>query len=104
MNQIFDLFQRMNIALKISKIFLNYFTISLLNQRVDNLSMIIIVDKLKIIFNLVFSQTFKQLKTYLSKIEYFRQYVFYYTQKTLLFQQRKTRLFQDTFNKSKFRQ
>ena len=73
LNQIFVLFYQMNIIFKINKIFLNYFTISLLNQNVDNLKMTIVVDKLKIIFNFVFSQTLKQLKTYLSKIEYLRQ-------------------------------
>ena len=69
LNQIFVLFKRMNIIFKNNKIFLDYFIISLFEQRIDNLTLIIAIDKLKIIFNLIFSQTFKQIETYLSKIE-----------------------------------
>ena len=69
LNQIFVFFKRMNIALKVNKIFFDYFIISLLNQRIDSLKMIIATDKLKVILNLIFSQTFKQLKIYLDKIE-----------------------------------
>ena len=83
LNQIFALFKRMNITLKTSKIFLDYFIISLLNQRIDSLRMIIAIDKLKTIFNLIFSQTLKQLKIYLDKIEWLRSYVSYYAQKVL---------------------
>ena len=54
-NQIFILFKRMNIALKFIKTFLKYFTISLLNQRVNSLNLIIVTNKLKIILNLIFS-------------------------------------------------
>ena len=104
LNQIFVLFKRMNIAFKFFKIFLNYFTISLLSQRVNNLNLIIVTNKLKIIFNLIFSQILKQLKTYLNKIEYLKQYVFYYVQKTLSLQQRKIRLFKKKFIKNKFKQ
>ena len=102
--QIFVLFKRMNIAFKSIKFFLKYFTIFLLNQRVNNLNLIIAIDKLKIIFNFAFSQIFKQLKIYLSKIDYFRQYVFYYVQKILSLQQRKTRLLKIFFIKDKLRQ
>ena len=104
LKQIFVLFKRMNIAFKFIKKILKYFTIFLLNQRVNNLNLIIVIDKLKVIFNLIFSQTFKQLEIYLSKIDYFRQYVFYYVQKILSLQQRKIRLFKETFIKNKFRQ
>ena len=70
----------------------------------NNLNLIIAIDKLKIIFNFAFSQIFKQLKIYLSKIDYFRQYVFYYVQKILSLQQRKTRLLKIFFIKDKLRQ
>ena len=102
--QIFVLFKRMNIAFKFIKIFLKYFTIFLLNQRVNNLNLIIAIDKLKVIFSFAFSQIFKQLKIYLSKIDYFRQYVFYYAQNILSLQQRKIRLFTKVFIKNKSRQ
>ena len=104
MNQIFAFFKRMNIALKISKIFLDYSIISLLSQRIDSLKMIIAIDKLKAIFNLVFSQTLKQLKIYLDKIEWFRQYVSYYAQKILSLQKRKIRLLRYAFIKEQSRQ
>ena len=104
LNQIFALFKRMNIALKASKIFLDYSIISLLSQRVDSLGMTIATDKLKAILSLVFSQTLKQLKIYLGKIEWFRQYVSYYAQKALSLQERKTRLLRHASIKGRSRQ
>ena len=43
------------------------------------------------------------MKIYLDKIEYLRQYVIYYAQKTVVFQRRKTRLFRDALNKKRTR-
>ena len=69
LNQIFAFFKRMNIVLKINKIFFDYSIISLLNQRVDSLKLIIATNKFETIFVLTFFQIFKQLKIYLNKIE-----------------------------------
>ena len=83
LNQIFVLFKRMNIIFKINKIFFDYSIISLLDQRVDSLKLTIATNKFETILVLVFFQIFKQLKIYLNKIEWLRQYVSYYIQKTL---------------------
>ena len=57
----------MNIALKSLKIFLSYFTITLLNQKMNDLSLAIVDEKLKIIFKLkIFSYT-KALKNLFRK-------------------------------------
>ncbi len=94
----------MNIALKSSKIYLNYFIVLLLKQRVNNLRLIIVDDKLKAILNFAFFKTLKQLEIYLDKIDYLRQYVAYYAQKTQILQDKKTKLLQNAFSKENFRQ
>ena len=59
----FELFHRLNIALKIFKTILNYFIVVLLKQKIDNFNFITIEKKLNIIFKFQFSITLKQLKT-----------------------------------------
>ena len=44
--------------------------------------------------------TLKHLKTYFGKINYFRQYISYYVQKTKALQNQKTRLLSDEFIKN----
>ena len=100
---IFVLFKKYNIVIKTFKIYFDYFIIVLLNQRVNNFDMFIVENKLKIIFDLKFSHILKYLKIYLDKIEYLRQYVVYYAQKTIALQRRKTRLLRDALNKKRTR-
>ena len=52
LNIIFQLFKRMNIVIKSIKTYLNYFSIVLLNQKMNSLNFITIEKKLKIIFKL----------------------------------------------------
>ena len=59
---------------------------------------------MKTIFNLAFSKNLKQLKTYLRKTSFLRQYVPFYTQKTLPLQKRKTKLLKNASQKNKQRQ
>ena len=80
LNIIFQLFKRMNIVIKSIKTYLNYFSIALLNQKMNNLNFITIEKKLKVIFKLQFPNSFKLLKFYLNLIEWMRNYVFYYAQ------------------------
>ena len=82
--QIFKLFEKMNIIIKINKTFLKYSTIALLDLKINNLNIIIINEKLVAIQSLRFLILLKYLKTYFDKIEYFRQYVSYNVQKTKL--------------------
>ena len=67
--KIFEFFRKMNIVLKFSKIYLEYFIVALFDQKIDNFEFIIVEKKLKVIFKLRFSVTLKQLKTYLNFIE-----------------------------------
>ena len=76
--QIFQLFEKMNVIIKISKTFLKYSTIALFDQKVDNLNMTIINEKLVAIQGFWFFISLKHLKTYFGKTRYFRQYVSYY--------------------------
>ena len=69
LRSVFQLFQKMNIALKLIKIYLNYSIVTLLNQKINNLKLIIVEKKLKAIFKLRFSITLKLLKIYLKFIE-----------------------------------
>ena len=87
--QIFALFKKYNIAIKTSKIYLSYFFIVLLNQRVNNFDLFTTKNKLKVIRDLKFSRTLKHLKIYLRKINYLRQYIIYYAQKAIVLQKRK---------------
>ena len=51
------------------KSFLNYFTVALLNQKIDAFDFIIVNEKLNAITRLNFSYTFKNLKTYFDLID-----------------------------------
>ena len=80
LNIIFQLFKRMNIITKSIKTYLSYFSIALLDQKINNLNFITIEKKLKIIFKLQFLNLFKLLKFYLNLIEWMRNNVSYYAQ------------------------
>ena len=68
LTKMFELFRRLNIALKFFKTFLNYSIVVLLEQKIYNFEFITTQKKLKIIFKLQFFVTLKQLKIYLSLI------------------------------------
>ena len=101
------MFQRLNfydINLFLKKFFLDYSTIALLDQKVDVFDLTIAVDKLKIIIKLNFSYIFKNLKIYLNFIEWLREFVTFYVQKTDALQRRKIFfLRQFSFNKRTIR-
>ena len=92
LTQVFKLFEKMNVIIKINKTFLKYLTIALLDQKINNLNMTITNEKFVVIQDFRFFISLKHLKTYFDKIEYFRQYMLYYAQKTTFLQNRKTRL------------
>ena len=68
----------MNIYLVFNKIFLEYSSMHLLDQRVDILSLATAEEKLTIIRNLKFSKTLTALNKYLRLIDYLKQYILYY--------------------------
>ena len=94
-NEIFALFKRYNIVIKSFKTYLDYSIVQLLDQKIDNLDMTIVKNKIEIIVVLKFSHILKHFEIYLREIDYLRSYVTYYAQKTLTFQQRKIRLLKD---------
>ena len=102
-----SMFQRLNfydINLSFKKFFLNYFTIALLEQKVDVFDLITTTNKLKTIIKLNFSYTLKNLKIYLSLTKWLREFVTFYVQKTNALQRRKTLLLrQFSFNKRTIR-
>ena len=91
-NNIFAFFQQWNITFKISKTYFEYFSIFLLNQKIDSFDLITTKKKLKIIAELFFSIFLKALKKYIEMIEWFKNYVFYYAQKFKALQRKKTKL------------
>ena len=65
--------------------------------------MTIVKNKIEIIVVLNFSQILKHFEIYLNKMNYLRNYVTYYVQKTLTFQLRKIRFFKNVFVKKRQR-
>ena len=100
--QNFVLFKKYNIVIKTFKIYFDYFSIILLNQRINNFDLFIVENKLKVIRELKFSHIFKYLKTYFDKIDYLRQYVIYYAQKTIFYKNEKLTCFVKFLTKNVF--
>ena len=103
LNQVFNLFAKMNVMFKSFKIYFKYFSMFLLNQKIDNFDFSIVEKKLKIILSINFSQLLKHFESYLKKTEYLKQYIFYYAQKTDNFQRRKILLLKNAFMKKRIR-
>ena len=104
LTKIFALFNELNIALKPTKTFLGYPSVSLLGQKVDSLGLTTANEKLEAILSLRFPPTLKHLETYLGKTGYLRHYIAYYAQKADSLQKRKTRLLKNAPKKGNARQ
>ena len=90
--EIFDTLNVNNIFIKSIKTFIEYFTVNLLDQKMNSFGFATAEDKLKIIFLLKFSRTLQQLKTYLKLINYLREYVSFYADIFKSLQTQKTKL------------
>ena len=66
LNTVFNLFDELKIILKEVKIYLNYSSIILLNQQVNDFDMIFSKKWIAVLQNLLFSETLKDLKIYLN--------------------------------------
>ena len=64
----FIVLQNNNLFIKSTKIFLKYFTVQLLNQKINFFKLVTFKNKFKTIFKLHFLRIFQQLKTYLNFI------------------------------------
>ena len=78
LREVFEILIENNISIKSIKIFIDYSSISLLNQKVDFFDLITTKKKLNVIIKLRFSRIFRQLKTYLNFIKWMRDYIVHY--------------------------
>ncbi len=104
LSRVFQLLKILNICLNSNKTYLTYSIIALLEQKIDNLSMITVENKLKAIVNLQFSRILKNLETYLKMTNHLRNYISFYAQKFESLQVRKILLLKDSLIKKKSRQ
>lgn len=79
---IFVLLNFFNILFSSIKLFFDYFSVQLLNQKVNVFQLITIVEKIEAIVKLKFSKTFKNFEIYFDFIEELRHYVSYFAQKS----------------------
>ena len=94
---IFDILTTNSIFIKFEKTFVEYFTMYLLNQKIDFLELTTIEKKLKVISKLKYSQIFQILKIYLRFIDWLRDYISMYVDIIKSFQQLKNNLLRDEF-------
>lgn len=90
LRQIFHLLVKKNINLNSIKIFLHYFEITLLKQRINAFELSIIEKKLKAFMFLTPSNIFAKLKIYLELTNYITQYIHFYVSIFRSFQNLKT--------------
>ena len=95
---IFFVFKNNNIFIKFIKVFIEYFFVSLLDQKMNFLNLTIVVEKLKIIVKLRFSCNFRQLKSYLKLIDWMKDYISYYVDISKSLQKRKIELLRHEFS------
>ena len=84
-----------NISINFVKAFIDYLFVNLLRQHVNSLDLFIDKDKIKIIFELIFSQNLNDLETYLNFKNWFRDYIKNHVMKSKSLQIRKTTLLKD---------
>ena len=86
----------LRIILNFEKTFLNYSSITLLEQKIDVFDLSTIQKRIVIIKVIRFSKNFKVLKIYLNLTNYQREKLVWYAQKTNILQKEKTRLFKNS--------
>ena len=92
LREIFFTLIQNNIFIKSIKTFIEYFTVSLLSQKVDSLDLATTKEKLRAISKLRFSQILRQLKTFLDLTSWLRDYVSHYAGLSKSLQNKKTEL------------
>ena len=97
LRQLFNLFVNKNINLNSIKIFLDYFEITLLNQRINAFDLSTTKNRFKILISLTMSKTFAKLETYFELIDYIKQYIHFYALISRFFQNLKTSLLKNEF-------
>ena len=92
MREVFEILIENNISIKSIKVFIDYSSISLLNQKIDFFDLTTTKKKLNVIVKFRFFRTFRQLKTYLRFIEWMRDYITHYVDIFKSLQNKKTEL------------
>ena len=92
LRQVFALFKRVKVILKLFKSFLEYLNVQLLGQRVNFFELSTSAKRLTIINKLRFSITLSALEIYLDITEYLRNYIAWYAQIVRSLQNRKIEL------------
>ena len=92
LQQIFSVFKNNNIFVNLKKIYIDYFSVNLLEQHVNSLDLVIDEQKLKIISQLIFFATLEQLESYLELTNWFRDYIEKYATKAKSLQNKKIAL------------
>lgn len=78
LHSVFAKFQIRSISLKLSKVFINYLSITLLSQQVNELKLIADDDKMRVLQEIQFLTTLSALEKYLSLIDWLRNFISYY--------------------------
>ena len=78
--QTFNTLNLNNIFLQSTKVFIDYSIVQLLNQKVNFFDLTTIENKFRVIILLKFFKSLRQLKSYLSLIEFLREYKFHYVE------------------------
>ena len=89
LNSIFRVLAARNICLSLKKLFLNYLSVKLLNQKINTLRLITASEKLTVITYLKFPKSLSALEKYLDLIRYLWQYISKYAVISKLLQEQK---------------
>ena len=89
---LFQMFRVKRISLTIDKSFLFYSSITLLNQKVNNLDMFISIEKITAIISFRFSFSLRDLKIFMKLIDWLRSFISRYVQRVQSLQKRKITL------------
>ena len=76
---IFEIFSKYNISIELIKMFLKYFNVTFLEQKINPLSLSTIEERLKVLSMIKFSTTIKNLKYYLKLTKHIRNQIHHYS-------------------------
>ena len=97
LRSVFDMLRQNNIFIKSNKVFLDYSSVRLLDQKIDSFELSTNEKKLKAIAKLSFSKILRQLEIYLNLIDWLRDYVSFYADVFKILQKRKIELLKSFF-------
>ena len=96
--KIFDLFRVKRVSLAFIKFYLKYSSVTLLNQKIDSLSMFISTKKIVVIIAFRFLNSLKNIDHFLDFTEYLRSSILKYVQRVNSLQKKKIIFIKQLFN------